>query len=252
MNDPLMRINRISVVHDGGVQAVEQVSLTIRAGETISLIGESGSGKTTLARAMLGLIRPAEGEILFGGKPVEAMGRAFRRSVQMIFQDPAASLSPRLRVRNLLAEPLRIHGLSVRERWPEVLELLDRVGLPRGILESYPHQLSGGQARRVAIARALTLRPRLVVADEPTAGLDVSVRGEVINLMSDLQRVYGLTWFVISHDLAAVGAISDRVAVMHRGRVVEQGAADTLLRVPSHPYTQTLLASVPRLRVQGA
>ncbi len=246
---PLLSLDRLSLNY-GSVPAVRAVSLDLRPGETLSVVGESGSGKSSLIRAALGLVPPTAGAVRFDGRDLKELRggevKAFRRAAQMIFQDPVAALSPRMTIRNLLAEPLRIHGVAERAAWPGVLDLLRRVGLPDSVLDKHPHQISGGQARRVGIARALVLRPRLLVADEPTAGLDVSVQGDIVNLLVDLQRGFGLTCLMVSHNLDVVRVMSDRVLVLYLGRAVEVGPADRLLDAPAHPYTRALLAAVPR------
>ncbi|GGF05735.1 ABC transporter ATP-binding protein [Aliidongia dinghuensis] len=250
MQPALIALEDATVTY-GGIRAVDGISLEIRPGETLGLIGESGSGKSSLARLLVGLVRPSAGRVLFDGGDLARQDRAqrqrFRRDVQMIFQDPVASLSPRLTIRRLLAEPLAIHGIDEAKAWPGVLDLLRRVGLNETLLGKYPHQVSGGQARRVGIARALILRPRLVVADEPTAGLDVSVQGELVNLMSELQRDYGLTYLLVSHNLKVVRVMADRFAVMYLGQFVETGPAAEIFRRPAHPYTRALIDATPRL-----
>lgn len=234
----------------GRVPALHAVSFDLLPGETLSIVGESGSGKTSLIRTALGLTAPSAGTVRFEGEPVGGLqgqaAAAFRRAVQMIFQDPVAALSPRMRIRDLLAEPLRIHKVPLRDGWPAVTELLRRVGLPETVLDKYPHEISGGQARRVGIARALVLRPRLLVADEPTAGLDLSVQGDIVNLLVGLQRDFGLTCLVVSHNMDVVRVMSDRVLVLYFGRTVEIGPADRVLSAPAHPYTRALLDAVPR------
>src|SRR6185295_3980281 len=206
-------------VRDPFIDAVLDVSLRVPRGGAFSLVGESGSGKSTLARAIFGLARPAAGSIRFDGHELVGLGdralKAHRRSMAMMFQDPVASLSPRLTVRSLVAEPFRIHGLRDRDLEAEATRLLELVGLSRAFLGRYPHELSGGQARRVGVARALALSPRLVVADEPTAGLDVSVQGEVLNLMTRLRRELGLTYIIITHNLPMVRHVGDEVGVMY-------------------------------------
>ncbi len=232
------------------VQAVVDVSLAVHAGETVGLVGESGSGKTTFAKSLIGLLGIAEGSIRFLGRDVadlrEAGWRRLRREIAMMFQDPVGSLSPRQSVRALLAEPMRIHGTAAAEAEREAERLVDMVGLPRDFLDRYPHELSGGQARRVGVARALALRPRLVIADEPTAGLDVSVQGEILNLMDDLQREHGLSYLVITHNLPVVRHIADRIGIMYLGRLVEFGDAEAVFAAPAHPYTQALIEGVPQ------
>jgi peptide/nickel transport system ATP-binding protein len=236
-------------VRDPFIDAVLLVSFAMRAGETFGLVGESGSGKTTLGRAINGLVPAQAGSIKFDGTEVLGLGeRAYkpvRRQVAMMFQDPVASLSPRLTVRSLLTEPFRIHGVRDRDLAGEAKRLLGLVGLNESFFGRYPHELSGGQARRVGVARALSLSPKLIIADEPTAGLDVSVQGEVLNLMARLQRELGLTYLVITHNLPVIRHISDRIAIMYLGRFVETGRTETVFRRPYHPYTKALIAAVP-------
>ncbi len=233
------------------VHAVEDVSFEIRPGETLGLVGESGSGKTTTGRAVLRRAPISAGRVRFDGVDItgtsgEAL-RQLRRHMQLIFQDPYASLNPRMRVLDLVAEPLIVHGLarSRDEAAPAVAELLRRVGLPADTLERYPHAFSGGQRQRIVIARALALRPQFIVADEPVSALDVSIRAQVVNLLQDLQREMGLTYLFIAHDLSVVQHISDRIAIMYAGRLVEIGPADTIYGEPLHPYTRSLLSAVP-------
>ncbi|MGH6719482.1 MAG: ABC transporter ATP-binding protein [Alphaproteobacteria bacterium] len=236
-------------VRDPFIDAVLGVSFALGRGETFGLVGESGSGKTTLGRAINGLVAPDAGSIAFEGRELVGLGeRAFRqvrRDVAMMFQDPVASLSPRLTVRSLLAEPFRIHRQKHHDLAAEARRLLEMVGLNETFFGRYPHELSGGQARRVGVARALSLSPKLIIADEPTAGLDVSVQGEVLNLMARLQRELGLTYLVITHNLPVIRHISDRIAIMYLGRFVEVGATETVFRRPYHPYTKALIAAVP-------
>jgi peptide/nickel transport system ATP-binding protein len=226
--------------------AVAGVSLKVERGEVFALVGESGSGKTTLAKMLLGLLPPTSGEILIGGTPISAKDRvAVSRRVQPIFQDPYSSLNPRKSVAQLIALPLVVHGVGDRaERRAEVLEMLDLVGLSKRHYDAYPGQLSGGQRQRVAIARALILRPEVVICDEPTSALDVSVQAQILNLLLDLKRELGLTYFFISHNLAVVEHLADRVAVMYLGRFVEQRSRAGLFAAPRHPYTRALLDSV--------
>jgi len=226
--------------------AVAGVSLKVERGEVFALVGESGSGKTTLAKMLLGLLPPTSGEILIGGTPISAKDRvAVSRRVQPIFQDPYSSLNPRKSVAQLIALPLVVHGVGDRaERRAEVLEMLDLVGLSKRHYDAYPGQLSGGQRQRVAIARALILRPEVVICDEPTSALDVSVQAQILNLLIDLKRELGLTYFFISHNLAVVEHLADRVAVMYLGRFVEQRSRAGLFAAPRHPYTRALLDSV--------
>ncbi len=231
------------------LDAVLGVSFTLGQGETFGLVGESGSGKTTLGRAINGLVRPHAGSIVFEDQELVGLGeRAFRpvrRDVAMMFQDPVASLSPRLTVRSLLTEPFRIHRGKTGDLAAEARRLLEMVGLNESFFGRYPHELSGGQARRVGVARALSLSPKLIIADEPTAGLDVSVQGEVLNLMARLQRELGLTYLVITHNLPVIRHISDRIAIMYLGRFVELGTTEAVFRRPYHPYTKALIAAVP-------
>jgi oligopeptide/dipeptide ABC transporter ATP-binding protein len=231
------------------VAAVLEVSFALAPGETLGIVGESGSGKSTLGRAIMGLVRPAAGAIDFDGmSPLgrsDAALRPYRRHIAMMFQDPQASLSPRLTVQSLITEPFKIHGLPARDFHAEARRLLAMVGLDAGFASRYPHQLSGGQARRVGVARALALAPKLVIADEPTAGLDVSVQGEILNLMNRLQRTHGLAYVVITHNLPVVRHVSDRLAIMYMGRFVEQGATATIFAKPAHPYTEALLTATP-------
>ena len=243
-------LRRVSEPH---VDAVLDASITLERGKTLGLVGESGSGKTTLGRAILGLVPVAGGSIRVLGREVSALGNAewrpLRRELAMMFQDPNGSLSPRKTVRALLAEPFRIHAMA--DGGGERLEgklrgLCDMVRLPVQLLDRYPHELSGGQARRVGVARALALEPRLVIADEPTAGLDVSVQGEILNLLADLQRAKGLSYLLISHNLPVVRHISDRIAIMYLGRIVEQGPCALVFDRPAHPYTDALVKGVPQ------
>jgi peptide/nickel transport system ATP-binding protein len=233
------------------IAAVDGVSLAIAPGETLALVGESGSGKSTLGRMLLGLTPPSRGEIRFRGTPLGTLAgeswKAFRRQVQVVFQDSGASLNPRRSIGASIALPLKHNlGLSGREARARAEALLDRVGLPPGRFhDRLPHELSGGQRQRVGIARAMASRPALVVADEPVSALDVSIRAQVLLLMRELQAAEGISYLLITHDMGVVRAMADRVAVMHRGVVVESGAAAALLRAPAHAYTRALLAAVP-------
>jgi oligopeptide/dipeptide ABC transporter ATP-binding protein len=235
------------------LRAVESVDLELVEGETLALVGESGSGKSTLARLVLGLIPPSEGEVRIDGEdPADARGSVrSRQHVQAVFQDPHGSLNPKLRVAEIVAEPLRSLRLGRRERRERVLSVLDEVRLGRNFADRYPHELSGGQAQRVAIARALGAEPRIVVLDEPTASLDVSIQTHVVALLRDLQERHGLTYLFVSHDLASVRELATRVAVMYLGRLIEIGPADELFERPLHPYTAALLSAVPRADVSA-
>ncbi len=240
------------------VKALDGISLAIQRGETFSLVGESGCGKSTAARCIVGLYPPSAGAIVFDGIDVGALRsrRALapvQRRMQMIFQDPYASLDPRWRVRNIIAEPLTTHGLVTdkAELRTRVADLLQQVGLSAADGDKYPHEFSGGQRQRISIARALAARPEFLICDEPTSALDVSVQAQILNLMKDLQRQFGLTYLFISHNLAVIYQISDRVGVMYLGRLVEVAAADRLFRRPCHPYTRLLLETIPRLDPQG-
>ncbi|MCC1492864.1 ABC transporter ATP-binding protein [Cognatishimia sp. F0-27] len=233
------------------VQAVDGVSLRIRRGETFAIVGESGCGKSTLARVLMRLLTPTEGEVLFDGREISgAQGAALKQlrgEMQFIFQDPFASLNPRMTVGNLVGEPLEVHapGMTAQERRDRVAELLRKVGLRPEHAGRYPHEFSGGQRQRIGIARALASDPKLIIGDEPVSALDVSVQAQVINLLGDLSRDLGLTLVVIAHDLGVIRHMSDRVAVMYLGRVVETGTAADVFARPRHPYTQALLASIP-------
>jgi peptide/nickel transport system ATP-binding protein len=228
------------------LRAVDGVSLTIRKGEVLGIVGESGSGKSTLARILLGLLSPSAGEIFFAGRPISSFGpRALARCIQPVFQDPYSSLNPRRTIGAIIGAPLVVHRIGdAGERRREVERLMGLVGLPRRLYDASPGQLSGGQRQRVAIARALIMRPEMVICDEPTSALDVSVQSQILNLLQDLQQAFGLTYILISHNLAVVEHIATRVAVMYLGRVVEENETEALFRAPRHPYTMALLASV--------
>ncbi|MGG1658152.1 ABC transporter ATP-binding protein [Brevibacillus sp. NRS-1366] len=232
------------------VRAVDGVNLTVYPGETVSIVGESGCGKSTTGRCILRLIEPTEGEILFEGKDIRGLNetelRRARRNMQLVFQDPFASLNPRKTVGQLLEDPLIIHGIgTAADRRRQVEEMIGIVGLSKQQLDRFPHEFSGGQRQRIGIARALILRPKLIIADEPVSALDVSIQAQILNLMQDLQKEFKLTYLFISHDLSVVRHISDRVAVMYLGKVVEVADKQSLYENPTHPYTQALLSAVP-------
>lgn len=260
MSTPTLELRDVYVVHKtrsgslfkpGEVRAVDGVDFTVSRGETVGIVGESGCGKSTLARVLVGLQKPTAGEVYFHGKKMvhnAATRRELGRAVSVVFQDPATALNPRMIVREQLLDPLIVHKIGTPdEREDRVRTLLKLVGLPASVLDVLPRQISGGQRQRVAIARALALQPDIVVADEPTSALDVSVRAQVLNLLTDLKAELGLGMVFISHDISTVRYVSDRMAVMNAGRIVETGPADELFRNPQHDYTRTLLSAVPSL-----
>jgi oligopeptide/dipeptide ABC transporter ATP-binding protein len=259
MSDTILTVDKLDVTFAGRrrrqkVKAVVDVSFAVRKGETFGVIGESGSGKSTLGRAVVCLLKPSAGQILHDGRDPFQLGREelrrHRRAFQIVFQDPNAALDPRMTVLESVCEPLDVAGLGTQaERRQKALAMLDRVALSEEFALRYPHEISGGQKQRVNIARALVLEPRLIVCDEVVAALDVSIQADMLNLFADLQREFGLTYLFISHDLRVVSHISDRVAVMYAGKLVELAPAEPLMRAPLHPYTQALLSAEPEPRV---
>ena len=245
------RLRSGSLLRPDTIRAVDGVSVSVRRGEVLGIVGESGSGKTTLARVMTGLQPVTSGDVIFDGKPL-GRGRAARRElgrkVSVVFQDPSTALNPRLAVRETLIDPLRVHDIGTEpQRLARVKDLLHLVGLPQSALDVLPRQLSGGQRQRVAIARALALEPQIIVADEPTSALDVSVRAQVLNLLTDLKRELGLGLVFISHDISTVRFVSDSIAVMHHGKVIEHGTVSQIFSEAEDDYTRTLLAAAPSL-----
>jgi oligopeptide/dipeptide ABC transporter ATP-binding protein len=249
---PLVALDGIRVQFPVGrrtLTAVEDVSLHVDPGETLALVGESGSGKSTIGNVIAGLQRPTTGTMRFRGQSLDkATARSAQRAIQIIFQDPFGALDPRMPVSAIIAEPLLIQRIgNDRERAARAADLIDQVGLPRDALNRYPHEFSGGQRQRIAIARALAPEPALIVADEPLSALDVSIQSQILNLLGVLQRAHDLSYLFISHDLAVVSHLADRVAVLYLGRLVEVAPRETLFATPSHPYTSALLEAMPRI-----
>ena len=261
MNEPLLKVTDLHKhfpVKKGvlfertvdEVKAVDGVSFELEAGRTLGLVGESGSGKSTTGYCVLQLLKPTSGSIRFLGKELTRLGRGelrrMRREMQIVFQDPHSSLDPRVTVGNIVAEPLQVHGIGTRRaRRKTVQELLEVVGFNPHYTNRYPHEFSGGQRQRIGIARALALNPKLIVCDEPVSALDVSIQAQILNLLKDLQRDFGLSYLFVAHDLAVVRAVSDDIAVMEKGKLVELGPADRVYSRPEHDYTKALLAAVP-------
>ena len=256
MSEPLLEVRNLKkyfpVQHGmfssgkGFVHAVDGVSLTVEKGETFGLVGESGCGKSSLSRVILSLVKRDSGDILYKGKDVSALSRSERAKMRMVFQNPIASLNPKERVFDAIAEPYRIAGGYSRDQiQEEVLKLMDLVGLSRGYAARYPHEFSGGQRQRIGIARALAMNPEFIVCDEPVSALDVSIQAQILNLLRDIQKELGLTYVFISHNLGVVKYISDRIAVMYLGKIIEVSEAKDLYAAPAHPYTQALLSAIP-------
>ena len=254
---PLLETRNLVKTYGHAAPAVNDVSFTIERGETLGLIGESGSGKSTIARIVMGLIEPTSGEVLFDNQTLTGLAprklRQLRRRIQIVFQDPYAALNPRMRVQDIVAEPLIIHRTTPRSALrAKVAELLHAAGLDESAMPRYPHEFSGGQRQRINIARALALRPDLIVLDEPLSALDVSVAAQIANLLRDLQRDFSLTYLFISHSMPMVRYLSNRIAVLHHGRMVEYGDAAQICSSPREPYTQTLLAATPEICIAPA
>jgi len=260
MSDEILKVTNVSRVYEtsgGGfgrknkVSALDGVSFNLVQGETLGVVGESGCGKSTLGRIISRLDTPTSGEIIYKGNDIAkkslAAMRPLRKEIQFIFQDPYASLNPRRQIGAIVEEPMRIHGVSKDERRARAQELLEKVGLDKNSYEKYPHEFSGGQRQRVVIARALTLKPELIIADEPVSALDVSIQAQVLNLFKELQDEMNLTYIFVAHDLGVVRHISDRIAVMYLGKIVEMGSVEEIYNNPQHPYTKALLSANPRI-----
>ena len=260
MSEEILRVNNVSRIYEtsgGGfgrknrVSALDGVSFNLVQGETLGIVGESGCGKSTLGRIISRLDSPTTGEIIYKGNDIAkkslAAMRPLRKEIQFIFQDPYASLNPRRQIGAIIEEPMRIHGVSKDERRARAHELLEKVGLDKNSYEKYPHEFSGGQRQRVVIARALTLKPELIIADEPVSALDVSIQAQVLNLFKELQDEMKLTYIFVAHDLGVVRHISDRIAVMYLGKIVELGSVEEIYSNPQHPYTKALLSANPRI-----
>lgn len=252
----LLEIKNLSKTYHGKngamVQAVADVSLEIAAGEVLGIVGESGCGKSTLGRSLLRLIEPSGGQVLFEGQDIVPLKKSalkpVRRDMQIIFQDPFGSLNPRHKVGKVIGEPLEVHQIGTKQsRLEKVRELLDIVGLPQNAIDRHPHEFSGGQRQRIAIARALALDPKLIVADEAVSALDVSIQSQIINLIAKLQKQLNISIMFISHDLSVIRHVSDRIAIMYLGRIVETGETEAVMQHPQHPYTQSLLSAIPRV-----
>lgn len=252
----LLEIKNLSKIYHGKngakVQALSDVSLDIAMGEVVGIVGESGCGKSTLGRSLLRLIEPSSGQVLFEGQDIVPLKKSalkpMRRDLQIIFQDPFGSLNPRHKVGKVIGEPLEVHGIgSKQQRREKVRDLLDLVGLPQNAMDRHPHEFSGGQRQRIAIARALALDPKLIVADEAVSALDVSIQSQIINLIAKLQKQLNISILFISHDLSVIRHVSDRIAIMYLGRIVEMGETESVMQNPQHPYTQSLLSAIPRV-----
>lgn len=260
MSDVMIQITNLKkyfIIHEGFlfhqrkiiVKAIDDVSLTVHRGEIVGIVGESGSGKTTLARVILGLIKQTEGSVRINGTDLTRISKnalkKMRRDIAVVFQDPASNLNPRITLEASIMRPMRIYGMPLEEAKVRVREVMEKVKMDACYLKSYPYQLSGGQLQRIAVARALVLRPKIMVLDEPTSALDISVQAQVLNLLLDLQEDYGLTYLVITHDLNVIRYISDKIAVMYLGQIVEYGPAEEVILHPVHPYTIGLMAAAP-------